>query len=124
MNGTEIFIDTNICIYLLNGDSVLAELLQDQNIYISVITEIELSAYHSDNPVALKILKTFLEVVTIIDLDEKVKINAIKIRKNRKIKLPDSIIAASALSHKLPIITADKGFKNIANIDLVFYEKE
>jgi predicted nucleic acid-binding protein len=45
MNGTEIVIDTNICIYLLSGDAVLAEMLQDQNIYISIITEMELCAY-------------------------------------------------------------------------------
>ena len=49
MNGTEIFLDANICIYLLNGDTILAELLQDQNIYISIITEMELYACHSEN---------------------------------------------------------------------------
>jgi predicted nucleic acid-binding protein len=55
MSGTDIFIDTNICIYLLNGDVVLAELLQDQNIYISIITEMGLCAYHDDNPLSLQI---------------------------------------------------------------------
>jgi len=54
MNGTDIFIDTNICVYLLNGDTVLAELLQGQNLYISIITEMELYAYHGYNSSALK----------------------------------------------------------------------
>ena len=46
MNGTDIFIDTNICIYLLNGDVILAELLQSQYLFSSYITEMELYAYH------------------------------------------------------------------------------
>jgi predicted nucleic acid-binding protein len=123
MNGTDIFIDTNICIYLLNGDFVLAELLQDQNIYISIITEMELCAYHSYNPQSLRTLNTFLESVSIINIEEKVKINTIKLRENKKLKLPDSIIAASALTYNLPLITADKGFKKVDQIDLILYDK-
>jgi predicted nucleic acid-binding protein len=124
MNGTDIFIDTNICIYLLNGDLVLAELLQDQNIYISIITEMELCAYHDDNTLSLQILNSFLESVSVVNIDEKVKINAIKIRKNARLKLPDSIIAASALTYKLPLLSADKGLKKVNNIDLVLYQKD
>ena len=84
----------------------------------------ELCAYHDDNPPSLQILNSFLESVSVINIDEKVKINAIRIRKNAKLKLPDSIIAASALAYKLPLISADKGRKKIDNIDLVLYQKD
>ena len=122
MNGTDLFIDTNICIYLLNGDVVLAELLQGQNLYISIITEIELYAYHSFNSSAGQVLNNFLESVSIINIEEKVKISTIEIRKLAKIKLPDSIIAASAIAHNLPLITADKGFKKVQHLDLILFE--
>jgi len=123
MNGTDIFIDTNICIYLLDGDLVVAEMLQDQGIYISIITEMELYAYHDSNPNSLKILNSFIETVSIVNIEEKVKLNAIKIRKNTKLKLPDSIIAASALTYKLPLLTADKGLSRVEELDLILYEK-
>jgi predicted nucleic acid-binding protein len=122
MNGTDIFLDTNICIYLLDGDYILAELLQDQNIYLSIITEMELYAYHSNNPLGLQILNDFIQSVFIINIEEKVKVNTIEIRKNSKLKLPDSIIAASALTYNLPFITADKSFKKVKDIDLILYE--
>lgn len=123
MNGTNIFLDTNICIYLLNGDVILSEILQDQNIYISIITEMELYAYHGNNSSSRKILNSFIESVSIVNIENEIKLNGIKIRKNTKLKLPDSIIAASALTYKMPIISADKGLKKIDNIDLILYEK-
>jgi hypothetical protein len=122
MNGTDVCIDTNICIYLLNGDAVLAELLQDQHIYLSIITEMELYAYHGDNSSALRILNNFLQSVSVINIDEKVKLSTIEIRKKTKLKLPDSIIAASALTYNLPLITADKAFKRVEFMDLILYE--
>ena len=45
MNGSKLFLDTNIILYLLNGDQTLAELLNGKQLYISVITELELLAY-------------------------------------------------------------------------------
>lgn len=81
----------------------------------------ELYAYHSNNDASLKILTSFLNSVTIINIDDKVKIKAIELRKKTKIKLPDCIIAASALAYNIPLITADKGFKKIEDIDLILY---
>jgi len=45
MNGNKLFLDTNIVLYLLNGDETLAELLNEKQLYISVITELELLAF-------------------------------------------------------------------------------
>ena len=122
MSGTDIFIDTNICIYLLNGDVKLANLLQDQSIHISFITEIELFAYHGNTAASIKILNAFINSVTVLDVTTDIKQKTIDIRKSYKLKLPDSIIAASALTKNLPFVTADKGFDKISNLDLVLYE--
>ena len=122
MSGTDIFIDTNICIYLLNGDVKLAHLLQDQSIHISFITEIELFAYHGNTAEPINILNTFINSVTVLDVSNDIKQKMIDIRKSYKLKLPDSIIAASALSKNLPFVTADKKFGKVSNLDLVLYE--
>ncbi|GAA4927359.1 PIN domain-containing protein [Mucilaginibacter defluvii] len=92
MSGTDIFIDTNICIYLLNGDATLSELLQDQSISISVITEMELYAYHQNDDSAKAILDDFIRSVYVVNIDEEVKANTIAIRKKYRLKLPDSIL--------------------------------
>lgn len=122
MSGTDVFIDTNICIYLLNGDVAIADMLQGQNLFISIITEIELSSYQNYNSLDTETLNAFLQTVTIINIQEKIKIKTIETRKKTKIKLPDCIIAASALAYDLPLITADKGFKKVQNLDLILFE--
>lgn len=40
MNGDKYFIDTNIAIYLFDGDNILSKLLQNQQIFLSIINEI------------------------------------------------------------------------------------
>lgn len=122
MNGTDIFIDTNICIYLLNGDVKLANLLQDQSIHISFITEIELHAYHGNDEKSIKILHAFIDSVNVIDVTADIKKTIVHIRKLHKLKLPDSIIAGTTLTRNLPFVTADKGFKKVVELDLVLYE--
>jgi hypothetical protein len=43
--------------------------------------------------------------------------------KKNYLELPDSIIAATAISLKLPLITSDKQFKTIEHLNLLYYEK-
>jgi predicted nucleic acid-binding protein len=45
MNGDKLFLDTNIIIYLLNGDKTLSELLQGKTASVSFITQLELLNY-------------------------------------------------------------------------------
>lgn len=107
MSGNKLFLDTNIILYLLNGDVTLAELLNEKQLYISVITELELLTYRDITFQEIEILKEFLEECKIINLDDAIKIETINIRKKYNTKLPDSIIAATALFMDLPLITAD-----------------
>ncbi|MBQ9620289.1 MAG: hypothetical protein IJR44_07350 [Neisseriaceae bacterium] len=38
------------------------------------------------------------------------------------IKLPDAIIAATVIKNRVPLLTADKGFRQIAELDLILLE--
>jgi predicted nucleic acid-binding protein len=122
MNGNKLFVDTNICIYLLNNDHVVADLLDGYSIYISFITEIELYAYHSHNPSAKQILDEFIEDVNVVNINIPIKQKTIEVRRDYKLKLPDSIIAASALIENVSFITADKGFRKLPELDIVLYD--
>lgn len=45
MSGNSLFLDSNVIIYFLSGDDTLTELLEGKNLYISVITKLELLSY-------------------------------------------------------------------------------
>lgn len=45
MNGTKLLLDSNIILYLLNGDKTLADFLQEKELFISIITEMELLSF-------------------------------------------------------------------------------
>jgi predicted nucleic acid-binding protein len=46
----------------------------------------------------------------------------IEFRKKSKLKLPDSIIAATAYYSKLPLLTSDKQFRTIEELNIIIYE--
>jgi predicted nucleic acid-binding protein len=123
MNGNNIFLDTNIILYLLNGDDTLATFLNNKNLFISIITELELLAFDGITKKDEKIIRDFLSECKILDINSEIKEETIKIRKKYKTKLPDSIIIASAIYHNLPLISADFQFKKVNELLFVYYEK-
>ena len=59
----------------------------------------------------------------IIDINSRMKQEIIKLKRNYTIKLHDCIIAATALYLDLPLITSDKGFDKIEELNLMIYKK-
>jgi predicted nucleic acid-binding protein len=123
MNGNNILIDTNTAIYLLNGDTSLAEILHQKRLYISFITQLELLGYPGINDKEVQQIEYMLESCIIVDINNMIKSEVIRLRKTYSLKLPDCIVAATAIYMDLPIITSDKGFKKIEELNLMFYEK-
>ena len=123
MNGSKLFLDTNIILYLLNGDQTLAELLNGKQLYISVITELELLAYKSITAKEEKVINEFVSHCKTITINNAIKQETIRIRKTYNTKLPDSIIIATALYLDFPLITSDIKFKKVDELALILYEK-
>ena len=122
MSGNKLFIDTNIVLYLLNGDQTLAELLHEKQLYISFITELELLAYQGITEGEQKIIEDFVNQCKVITLNNSIKKETIRVRKSYNTKLPDSIIIASALYLDLPLISSDVEFKKVDELTLIQYE--
>ena len=123
MNGNSILLDTNIVLYLLNGDKTLIPLLENKQLFVSFITEIELLSYKGIKVKEQTILKEFLSECLIVDINQLIKETTVEIRKKYSLKLPDCIIIATSLYLKIPIISADKEFSKAENADLVLYQK-
>lgn len=122
MNGLNLLLDTNILLYLLNGDETLAELLQGKKTHISFVTELELYGFKLLTETEKETIGTLMGQCNIIDINPQIKTSTIEIRQNHKIKLPDAIIAATAMYLNVPLITADKDFENINNLNLIYYQ--
>lgn len=123
MNGSRCVLDTNAILYILNGDETLADFLFEKELYVSIITEMELLAYKGITPTEQQTIQNFLNDCIIIGIDNKIKLNSIEVKKMSSMKLPDSIVAGTAISLNLPLVTSDKQFRTVVDLHLVYYEK-
>ena len=122
MNGNNLLIDTNIALYLFDGDEEIEDILQDKNVYFSFVNELELLSYNTLSKEAINIIKDFINDCILIDINEEIKNNTINIRKEYNLKLPDAIIAGTSQFLNIPLLTADKDFERIEELPVIIYE--
>lgn len=114
-------IDTNVLSDFMNnsfsqnGMFFLSNLIDGQP-KISVITRLELLCWKTNFESEFWI-KEFISNSKIISLSEEVIQNCVQIRRTTRIKLPDAIIASTALTFQYTIITNNtKDFENIEGL--------
>ena len=91
----------------------------DATPHLSIITQIELLCWKAEKNLEHKIAN-FITDSIILDIDTEVVDFCVKIRKNKKIKTPDAIIAATALANKYILITNNENdFKNINGLKII-----
>ena len=121
MSGIDSMADTNALIYLLSGDSCMKPYLTSY-IGLSVISEMELLSFPGITSAEDRRIRSFIKNCTVLFLTESIKNKTIALRRSYKIKLPDAIIAATAIENDFQLITADKGFKQITELNLTLIE--
>lgn len=123
MNGIDFLADTNFLIHFNQGNSIV-EPFVDYNFAVSFITEIELLGAFSIPKIQRGQFKDLINDCFVIEMDYKIKTKCIEIRNKYKLKIPDAIIAASAIVFNLPLITSDKEFEKVKELDLIFIKKD
>jgi predicted nucleic acid-binding protein len=111
---TRYVLDTNIVLYLLGGR--LLQPLPIAEFYLSVITEIELLSYHALTAPEQQHIQQLLAQVTIVNLTEDVKNEAIVLRQQYRLKLPDAIVCATALSTNSTLLSNDAQLARVTEI--------
>jgi predicted nucleic acid-binding protein len=101
----KLVLDTNVILYLLGGR--LGQPLPKGQYFISAISEIELLSYPLLDEAARAKIDSFLFEVTIVGLTSEVKSSAIRLRSQHLLKLPDAIVAATALTLGATLLTND-----------------
>ena len=114
MNGIKFLLDTNMVIGLLKESDpaiALAEHteLELEKTAVSQITRMELLGYPKITDEDERVIRAFLNECQILLLDEHIEAKAIQLRRSGGFKLPDAIVVASAMTHKLRLLTLDKG---------------
>ncbi|MCZ8331065.1 MAG: type II toxin-antitoxin system VapC family toxin [Flavobacterium sp.] len=121
MNGIDFSADTNFLIFTSQGNPIVETFL-DYNIGISFISEMELLGVFSISKIQKSNIQKIIDQCFVIDFNLEIKKSAIQLKQKYKVKLPDAIIAATAIHYNIPFITADADFKIIKELDLIFIE--
>jgi predicted nucleic acid-binding protein len=92
----------------------------DEEINVSVITKIEVLSFDPDKDDNYHVLTDFFEISNIFDISNDIVNKTIQIRQKQKIKMPDAIIAATALVNKMILVSRNiKDFINIPNLQTI-----
>lgn len=113
--------DTNILIYYFNGDlspevKEIVTALMKQDFSLSIISKMEFLGFNQFTLEDKQQANIFLSFSKILALEEVVVEQVIQIKQTKKIKLPDAIIAATALHYDMELVT--RNTKDFSDIDI------
>jgi len=117
MNGIDFLADTNVLLYILEN-LPQAEEISKHFFAVSAISEIELLGKKDISQQEVKIIKNLLQDCALLPFTNEVKEKTIELKQKYTIKVPDAIIAATSICAGIPLITADKGFEKITELNL------
>jgi len=99
------------------------DILEGKQVYLSIITELELYGFKKLKVEARSKIEALLSYCTLIDINAGIKAQTIMIRQRYSLKLPDSIVAGTALYFDIPLMSADKEFKKVDILNLLSYQR-
>lgn len=117
----EYLIDNNIISKYFSGllsekAMLFAGRVIDATPNISVITQIEALSWKHPEKEKEQIISSFIKDSIIIPLTPEIVKVCVNLKRSRKIKTPDAIIAATAIQNNMVLISADKDFANINDL--------
>jgi len=124
--GMSYLFDTNTVIYFLGkialSDNALKQIdtFCSQGQHLSIITKLELLGYHFESEKNEESTKNFVSSSKIYQISPEIETETIILRKTTKMKLPDAIIAATAIVNNFALISANtKDFRSIDRLKLL-----
>jgi predicted nucleic acid-binding protein len=121
-NSMGYLLDTNAVINYLDASLPVAGMqllnaIVDNEPMVSIVTKMETLGYNFKSLEEQTTMETFINGSTILDLNNDIVSKTIAVRKIKKIKLPDAIIAATAIAYNLSLVTRNtKDFEGIAGL--------
>ena len=124
MNGIDYLLDTNFILGLLKSSPDTLALIKERSIGVqqcaySAITRMELLGFPGITPDEESLIQDKLARLMYLPITPEVEDVAIHLRRTRRVKLPDAIIAASALDAGAELLTFDHLLQSIVADELV-----
>jgi len=120
MSGKRYLLDTNAVAYLLRGGNSLQQHLESADwVGIPILSQIEFLAFPNLSENDRRILQEFSDAIEVVGLGrtERALIDRIvSWRAQYRLKLPDAIIAATAVERDATLITDDRQMRKISAI--------
>jgi predicted nucleic acid-binding protein len=119
MSGSNILIDSNIMIYLSQDKLSIDEVFkEDGKYYISLISYMEILSYNFTSKIEEDFIKKLLSLFEVVEINKAIAKRVIALKKVRKIKLPDAIIVATALTNNFLLLSNDKQLGTIEELNM------
>ena len=116
-------VDSNVIIYSIEpGYESLQEYLLNQVnlIHVSAITKVEVIGFHKLNENEKQQFVEFFDNIITLPITNNIITEAIRLRQQHRRSLGDSIIAATALLHNLPVLTNNiDDFSDIEGLQVI-----
>ena len=118
-------LDTNAVLYYLKDDSDAVSVLkgifaQDVPLYVSAITELELFASPNLDSAEERLIEDLLSTVSVIPVDSHIARLAAFIRRQYRLKTPDSVIAATTMFTGSTLVTRNtRDFQKVPHFSLL-----
>jgi predicted nucleic acid-binding protein len=120
MSGIKYLLDTNLVLGLLKATPEVVEMVANRDILASTcaysaVTRMELLAYPGITNDEERLITDRLSKFTYLAITSEVEDLAISLRRTRQVKLPDALVAGTALHHGLELLTLDRALLAIVN---------
>ena len=123
--GMKFLIDTNIIIHFFNNE--IPEMGKNQlksiillTVNISIISKIELLGFTPQVGQEQPLIEDFVHNCTLFHLTDEIAAKTIELRKQYRLKIPDAIIAATAMVNNMTLISRnDKDFQQIKHLKYI-----
>ena len=121
MSGRNLLLDSNIVIYIAQKKLAPEAFAQpDDALFISDITFMETVGYAFSDPDEKQETEALLAILYRLPISEPIVQEVIEIRQSRRMKLPDAIIAATALLHDCTLVTRNTAdFSGLPGLQVV-----
>ncbi len=120
MNGKRLLLDTNAIISLLQGNARLVTLCRDAEwVGISIISRLEFLCFTGLAAADRGTFEDFLRRVEVIGIDGQntpLLELIVTIRTAHRLKLPDAVIAASAIFRHADLVSDDRSFARVIGL--------
>lgn len=106
--------DTNAMIAVSKG--LLSVAPHQTRVVVSIITRLELLCWPELSVNERTLVREMVDSIEVAAITQEVEDRVIEVRSSRNLKLPDAIIAATAMSLGAPLVTNDARFSGVPGL--------